>query len=198
VRIWLLFGALTACGGKPATTAPPSNNAAPPEPVKAADADGPEDCAGEVESSKPGNHDRYAFEAPDGSYGFKTKAGAVAIAPRFKYAYEFKPTGIAAAVDSDASFVYIDTSGKVIARAYAFDNGPDYFQEGHARIVDDKKKVGFISERGVITIAPRFEEAASFCHGKASVRENGQELWIDKSGKPTTPPAESAVPAPQE
>jgi hypothetical protein len=168
----------------------------PPAPTAPVDADGPEDCASGVESSKPGNHDRYAFEAGDGSYGYKTKAGAVAIAPRFRYAYEFKPTGIAAAVEGDASFVYIDASGNVIARAYAFDNGPDYFQEGHARIVDEQKRVGFINERGVITIAPRFEEAASFCRGKAAVREGGKDLWIDKRGEPTTPPPADPAPPP--
>lgn len=161
------------------------------------DADGPENCEAFVESSKPGNHDRYAFEGPDGLYGYKTGKGQIAVAARLRYAYEFGRGGIAAAVDTDASFVFIDTAGKVIARAYAYDNGPDYFQEGHARIVDDKKKVGYINDRGVITISPRFDEALSFCHGKAEVYEAGKKRWIDKRGEPTTPPAEAAVPEAQ-
>ena len=187
---FFLVCALIACGGgKPA--GPPANVATAP--AAPADAEGPKDCSSSVESSKAGNHDRFAFEAADGLYGYKTAKGQVAIAPRFRYAYEFKVGGIAAAVDTDASFVFIDTSGKVIARAFAFDNGPDYFQEGLARIVDDAKKVGFINERGEVTIAPRFDEAASFCHGKASVREAGKELWIDKRGQVTTaPPPEPA------
>lgn len=158
--------------------------------MPAPDDDGPEDCTSSVESARAGNHDRYAFEGADGLYGYKTKSGAIAIAPRLRYAYEFKPGGIAAAVDHDSSFVFIDTSGNVIARAYAFDNGPDYFQEGHARIVDGSNKIGFINERGQITIAPRFDEAESFCGGKAAVREGDQRLYIDKRGQPTSPPAE--------
>lgn len=182
---------VAACGGKPATTTPA--NAEPPATVAPADADGPEDCSSSVESAKAGNHDRYAFESPDGLYGYKNGKGQVVIAPRLRYAYEFKPGGIAAAVDNDSSFVFIDTTGKVIARAYAYDNGPDYFQEGHARIVDDQKKIGFINDRGEITIAPRFDAAESFCGGKAAVREAGSQVYIDKRGQPTTPPA--AAPA---
>src|SRR5262245_41114998 len=173
---------LVACGGGATKREP-----APPEPPVAA---GPEECTSSVESAKAGNHDRFAFQDPDGLYGYKNKKGDVVIAPRLRYAYEFKPGGIAAAVDNDSSFVFIDTDGKVIARAFAFDNGPDYFQEGHARIVDDAKKVGFINERGEITIAPQFDEAESFCGGKAAVREAGKQLYIDKRGQPTTPPAE--------
>jgi hypothetical protein len=183
VRILLVL--LAACGGKPAAKVP-ANGSASPEPAM------PTECTSSVESAKAGNHDRFAFEAPDGTYGYKNAKGLVVIAPRLRYAYEFKPGGIAAAVDNDASFVFIDTTGKVIARAFAYDNGPDYFQEGYARIVDGGK-VGFIDEHGRIAIAPRFDEADSFCHGKASVHEGGKELWIDKQGAPTTaPPPEPA------
>ena len=191
MRPWVLC-LLVACGGsKPAST--PGNTKVPPTGTIAATGEGSEDCASSVESAKPGNADRFAFEGPDGLYGYKDGKGRVAIAPRLRYAYEFKPGGIAAAVDNDTSFVFIDTAGKVIARAYAFDNGPDYFQEGYARIVDANKKIGFIDERGKIAIAPRFEDAASFCHGKASVREAGKELWIDKRGEPTTAPPPEPV-----
>ena len=190
MRTWVLC-LLVACGGsKPANA--PANKKVPPG-TATASATGSEDCASSVESAKPGNADRFAFEGPDGLYGYKDGKGRIAIAPRLRYAYEFKPGGIAAAVDNDTSFVFIDTTGKVIARAYAFDNGPDYFQEGYARIVDANKKIGFIDERGKIAIAPRFEDAASFCHGKASVREAGKELWIDKRGEPTTAPPPEPV-----
>src|SRR5262245_16769521 len=179
---------LVACGGGATKREP-----APPEPPVAA---GPEECTSSVESAKAGNHDRFAFQDPDGLYGYKNGKGQVVIAPRLRYAYEFKPGGIAAAVDNDASFVFIDTTGKVVARAFAFDNGPDYFQEGQARIVDAGGKVGFIDENGHITVAPRYEAADSFCHGKAAVREAGKQLWIDKHGEPTTaPPPEPAAPS---
>lgn len=176
---------IAACGGG-ATTVP--SNTAPPSPAPASVDDGPEDCASTVEDSGPGNHDRFAFETNDGLWGYRDSKGKVVIAPRLRFAYQFKPGGIAAAVDGDSTFVFIDTSGKVIAKAYAFDNGPDYFQEGHARIVDDNKKIGFINDRGQITIAPRFDAAESFCGGKAKVREGGTELFIDKRGQPASPP----------
>ncbi len=183
----LVLCAIAACGGHRASV--PSNTSSTTAKTAAAADDGPEDCASTVEDAAPGNHDRFAFETNDGLYGYRDGKGKVVIAPRFRFAYEFKPGGIAAAVDSDATFVFIDASGKVIARAYAFDNGPDYFQEGHARIVGADKKVGFINDRGEITIAPRFDAADSFCGGKAQVRDGERQLFVDKRGEPTSPPA---------
>ena len=187
MRIFVLL-AVVACGGKPAVN--PTTSSTQPAELPA----GAQECTASVESAKAGHHDRYAFQGADELYGYKDSKGHVVIAPRLKYAYEFKEGGIAAAVDGDASFVFIDTSGKVIAHAFAYDNGPDYFQEGVARIVDDKGKVGFIDDKGTIAIAPRFDEADSFCHGKAAVREGGKQLWIDKHGEPTAapPPAPAA------
>jgi hypothetical protein len=181
VVVSLFVGA--ACGGKSST--PPVANAGSGASPEAAEST--EECAATVESAKAGNHDRYAFETNDGRYGYKNKRGDTVIAPTLRYAYEFKPGGIAAAVSDDGTFVFIDPNGKVIARAFAYDNGPDYFQEGYARIVDGGK-IGFIDDKGHIVIPPRFDEALGFCHGKAQVREAGKQLYIDKQGKPTTPP----------
>ena len=75
-------------------------------------------------------------------------------------------------------------SGKVLAKAFGFDNGPDYFQEGYARIVGPTGKVGFIDERGHIAITPQFDAASSFCHGKAEVTVGGKTSKIDPSGTP--------------
>lgn len=177
----LIACVLAACGSSSTPPVTPAN-AVPATPAAEVAADAPEDCASSIEDAKPGNHDRYAFETNDGSWGYRDSKGTIAIPPRLRFAYEFKPTGIAVAVDHDGTFVFIDTSGAVIARAYAFDNGPDYFQEGHARIVDARGKIGFIDENGRITIAPRFDEAASFCHGVAAVSEGGRRFTIDKQG----------------
>lgn len=184
----LLLCLFAACGGT-TSTAPAANVATEPASIPAVD-DGPEDCASSIEDAAPGNHDRIAFETPDGLYGYKNARGDVVIAPRFRFGYEFKPGGIAAAVEHDGTFVFIDPTGKVVAKAYAFDNGPDYFQEGHARIVDGRKQIGFINDRGEITIAPRFFEAESFCHGKAAVVEGGRTFYVDKRGNETAAPAE--------
>jgi hypothetical protein len=182
--------ALAACGGSRGNSEAPSNRAS--EASEAAPqlvTDARMDCIGRVEDSPPGNHDRFRFEDDDGTYGFKNRRGVVVIAPTFRFAYEFKPGGIAAIVDADATFAFIDPSGKVLARAFAFDNGPDYFQEGFARIVDGAGKIGFISDRGVIVagLRPRFTRAESFCNGMAQVVENGQEVFVDRTGAVVDP-----------
>ncbi len=179
---------LVACGSSTKPAAISSSAPAEASPLLVTDA--PMDCSGHTEDSKPGNHDRYAFEGADGRYGYKDRNGNVVITPTLRFGYEFKPGGIAAVVDANAEFAFIDTSGKRIARAYAFDNGPDYFQEGFARIVDEKKRIGFISDRGVIParLAPRFDKAESFCGGKAKVMERGNVYFVDRTGAQTEPP----------
>ncbi len=59
------------------------------------------------------------------------------------------------------------------------------------RIVDGRKQIGFINDRGEITIAPRYYEAESFCGGKAAVVEGGRRFYVDKRGNETTPPVPS-------
>jgi hypothetical protein len=77
----------------------------------------------------------------------------------------------------------------VLAQAYAFDNGPDYFQEGLARIVGADGRVGFIDRGGAIVIAPQFVGASGFCHGEATVHD-GQTQWtIDRAGAASGPRA---------
>ena len=188
MRCWLVV-VVVACSGS--AVQPPANiGVARPEIIGPA-TDAPEDCTSRVEDWKAGNHDRYAFEDPiRQAWGYRDGKGNVVIAPRFRHAYEFGPGGVAAVVDQVVLFAYIAPSGKLIAKAYSFDNGPDYFQEGFARIVDANKKIGFVSDRGTIVIAPRFDEAESFCRGKAFVKLGAEEYWIDKQGQKTTRPPE--------
>jgi WG repeat protein len=175
---------LAACGAKPA--APPSNaqhgSAQVATPAK-------QDCTARIEKWKPGNVDRFSFEDPlTHRYGYKDGKGAIVIAPSFVAVYEFAPAGMAAAVDGTSPFVFIDRTGKVVARAYSYDNGPDYFQEGLARIIDASKRIGYMTERGDIAIAPQFDTATSFCHGKAEVAIDFDKFYIDTAGHKTTPP----------
>lgn len=185
MRRWSVV--LVACGGS--TVVPPTNTAPVRPPVQPVIETGPEDCAARVEDWPPGNHDRYSFEDPlTQKRGFKDGKGNIVIAATFHHVYEFGPGGVSAAIDVVTPFVFIDVNGKRIAKAYASDNGPDYFQEGIARIVDDKKKVGFMTDRGEILSAPRYDDAGSFCHGKAEVQLGGETFWIDKRGNKTAPP----------
>ena len=172
---------LVACGGST------------PKTIAILPAEGDESCSSSIEDAKPGNADRFAFETDDGMHGYKNGTGEVVIPPTLRFAYEFRPTGIAAIVANDGHFAFIDASGKELARAYAFDNGPDYFQEGHARIVDSAGKIGFIAQSGRIAIAPVFERADGFCHGAAHVTRDGRTYYIDKHGVDRAAPDGSSV-----
>lgn len=148
-----------------------------------------EDCIPRTEDWPPGNHDRHLFEdSITNLKGYKNGAGEIVIAAKYAAAYEFGPGAIAAAVDGTTPFIFIDPNGQVIAQAYAVDNGPDYFQEGLARIVANTR-IGFMTDRGKLTIPPQFDRAESFCHGKAEVEIAGEKYTIDKQGNRMTSPA---------
>ncbi|HZO15042.1 MAG TPA: WG repeat-containing protein [Polyangiaceae bacterium] len=125
-------------------------------------------CEPEMFMDRPaGAHGLHAFEDASGQYGFRDGTGKVLIAPRFRFAYQFGAEGVAAVID-DGGPAFIDTTGRMLARAYIFDNGPDYFVAGRARIVKDGK-VGFIDRRGRIVVEPRYDYATSFCEARAAV-----------------------------
>jgi hypothetical protein len=185
---WVIL--VCACGGTTTPSGPHNvQRGGGGEPPKSASI---ESCEPSSSGHKPGNHDRYMFEDPaTGKYGFKNKAGTVVLPAIYPSVYEFSPFGVAGVVveGTGGPFQFIDPTGKTLARAYAFDNGPDYFQEGYARIIDDAKRVGYIDERGRVVIAPRYLSAAPFCRGKAEVEIDGGTHYIDKQGNKTTPPA---------
>jgi hypothetical protein len=136
-----------------------------------------------------GLHDRYLFrdEAAE-LVGYKDKAGAVVIPPVLHDGYAFTPGGLAAVIDGKTPFVFIDTTGKVVFKAFAYDNGPDYYQEGFARIVGPDGKIGFIGETsGRLEIPATLDKATPFCHGKAHVLVGGQEYDIDPRGQRIRP-----------
>jgi hypothetical protein len=116
----------------------------------------------------PGNHDRYGFQDDrDDRYGYRDAAGKVVIEPRFFFAYEFSPEGVAAVV-SEQGPLFIGPDGQVLAQAFLLDNGPDYFSEGRARIVRHGQ-VGFLDAFGKVVIEPRYDHARAFCHGRSLV-----------------------------
>lgn len=189
VGLLIGFSILTACQGK---SAPPPGASTHSDSAQTAHAVAGSDCASRIEDWAPGNYDRHTFEdSITNLTGYKNGAGEIVIAARFQAAYEFGPGGVAAAIDGSTPFVFIDPNGKVIAHAYGMDNGPDYFQEGVARIVANKK-IGFMTDHGAITVAPQFDRAGSFCHGKAEVERAGEKYYIDTRGIRTSAPAPPA------
>jgi hypothetical protein len=109
----------------------------------------------------------FAFESPEGLVGFKDAQGQVVIPAQLQMATSFFEQGLAAGV-LNGQGVFFNRTGRVIAQAFIYDNGPDYFSEGLARIVQGGK-IGFIDKTGVMVIAPQFDFATPFCAGHAKV-----------------------------
>lgn len=137
------------------------------------------------------------FEKND-LWGYRDERGKVVIEPRYAMAGKFSH-GIAAVV-SDGSWAYIDTTGRVIVRPFVFDNGPDYFREGLARYVADGK-MGFFDRSGRIVIRAGFDFAGRFSDSRAEVCQGCRKVaagehytieggrWgvIDRRGKLVVP-----------
>ncbi|MBV7483462.1 WG repeat-containing protein [Bordetella sp. BOR01] len=76
-----------------------------------------------------------------------------------------------ALVQDERGWVYIDRAGHSVLRPYLFDNGPDYFEEGLARFVQDGK-IGFHDEALNIVIPAKYEFAFPFQDGAAKTGSN--------------------------
>jgi hypothetical protein len=129
------------------------------------------------------------------SWGYKNNQGQITIQPRYQLATEFSKYGIASVID-DRGWGYIDRTGKILARPYIVDNGPDYFNERVSRFVADGK-IGFINQSGTKIIPAKFdfvmpfsEGLAAFCVGCRAVPdgeyhriEGGKWGYINKTGE---------------
>ena len=100
-------------------------------------------------------------------WGYKTEAGEIAIAAKYQAAMDFNDKGIATVID-DAGWAYINRQDELLVRPFIFDNGPDAFQEGLARFVENEK-YGFFDQSGKIIIAASYAFAEPFKEGKARV-----------------------------
>ncbi|HVK86479.1 MAG TPA: WG repeat-containing protein [Kofleriaceae bacterium] len=200
MRVVVVLSLLAACGAS-TTSAPPANvstaNAAPTS-VAPADGGAPPACEPWAPEWPDGQADRVAFQDPATElWGYKTKAGAIALPAQYEEAWSFWPGGFAAVhlpakdvTDPRHPFAFIDPVGKPIALAFLFDNGPDYYQEGFFRITAGGKH-GFMNDRGQIVIAPQYDTAWAFCHGKARVEQAGETFYIDKTGARTAAPPDA-------
>jgi hypothetical protein len=120
------------------------------------------------------------------------------IIPFGKYAESFTDTiyTFGSVYDTAKGFIGIDIHGAELFEIFAFDNGPDYVEDGMFRIVKDSL-IGYADELGNIVIEPQFECAWPFENGKAQVSKNCTEtiefemtkweseewFYIDKTGK---------------
>lgn len=76
---------------------------------------------------------------------------------------------------------FVDGNGKEVI-ALKYDNA-DSFGEGLAAVLINKK-IGFINKAGTEVIAPQFDEILTrFSQGKARVKKDGKEFYIDQTGK---------------
>lgn len=200
---WVLVLAVVACTRPNATTTttttrPASDGGVHPQPAPPSDDPGTS-CEPELPTQAPARPDRVSFEQ-DGKWGFRDAAGAVVIAARYVVVTEFNAEGTCGVVLEDGSAQFIDVEGRPVARAMVFDNGPDYFVQGRARVVDGNK-VGFIDRGGKLVVPPKYDAAGSFCDGLAPVcmgckevregehtrTEGGQWGFVDRSGAVVVP-----------
>ncbi len=99
------------------------------------------------------------------------------IIPFGKYSESFQDTiyTFGSVYDTARSgFFAIDLSGSELFEVFAFENGPDYIEEGTFRIVKDDK-IGYANEAGEIIIEPQYTCAFPFQDGKAKVALNCTE-----------------------
>ena len=76
-------------------------------------------------------------------------------------------------------YLYADGKKKSLSTSYEFHE----YSEGYARIKDNRSgKWGYIDQKGVIRINPKFESAADFKAGHAVVSLGGKTYSINKAG----------------
>jgi hypothetical protein len=146
----------------------------------------------------PGEPAPVRFETDAGDYGYRNAAGEVVIPAEYGLATEF--TDEVAAVCGMDGCAFIDRTGKPLAQPFLYDNYPDEFVEGRARIIDGPiatATFGFIASSGEIVVAPTWSFVGRFSGGYAAVcagcvRETLDELhryvggkwgYIDRAGE---------------
>ena len=134
----------------------------------------------------------------DPVFGFRDKkTRRVLIAPRYDIVeFGFNRHGVAIVLSWSKGYVYIDKTGKELAIAAIFDNGPYPFWEGLAQIQKDGK-LGFVDATGKVVIEPVWDGAGRMCSARARVCQGcklerhmyrgGTFGYIDASGKIVVP-----------
>lgn len=74
-------------------------------------------------------------------------------------------------IQDKEGWLYVDRDNQPILRPYIFDNGPDYFEEGFARFVDNGK-MGFHDQALNIIIPAKYDFVYPFENGTAQAGVN--------------------------
>ncbi len=141
---------------------------------------------------------------PDGksipsAYGYINRDGKVVIEPQFMPAGPFPDDGKGLAVGGlNRHWVYFDQTGKIIIRvSMEGKDRADPFRDGLLRCKEGFYW-GYKDPSGNWAIPAKFDDAADFKDGLASVQHEGKWLWIDTSGKSVNPPTRERLGKPSE
>lgn len=156
----------------------------------------------------------YFMDPKDSLIGVKDDKGRIVIPPKGAPILYFEPgdpitDSLINLFDVDATDTgtaisfgsMYNRKGQFLYRPLAYDNGPDYFEEGLARCVQ-KGKVGFVNEQGKVAIRPQWDWVSPFNYGYAfacngcywdrsrdaehppmAYKENAKTFYINREGK---------------
>lgn len=113
-------------------------------------------------------------------WGFKTISGQIAIKPKYEHVLGTDTLYDFAFVTLNYKWVAINKQDSIILTPYIFDNGPDYFENGLFRFVENNK-IGFANSKGRKIIPAQFDFASPFSEGLAAFSVGGKmEKWDEE------------------
>ena len=121
------------------------------------------DC---VYAPKPNKEHPYGEICPQGDCGEIVNHDFLRLKKNHFERLSFSKKGLSWILIDNKVF-YVSKDGKTM-RTHFYDNGPDYFEEGLARTILNKK-FGYMDESLKIIIKPRYDFGFPFCNGYAIV-----------------------------
>ncbi len=116
----------------------------------------------------------------DGKWGYIDKTGNYAIQPKFEYAFNFNPNGIALIIYNNR-YGYIDTSGNFLFEPRF--NLARAFDENNSARVYINGKWGVINTSGKLIIEPKYDQVWPFSpEGLTAMEVDGKYGFIDENG----------------
>lgn len=123
-----------------------------------------------IYASKPTKDNPYNEIYPQGNCGEILNEDVLKLKKSHFERLSFSEDGLASIIIPEprpGKAFYVSRNGKVI-RTHYYDNGPDYFEEGRARMISNNK-YGYINKDLEIIIIPEFDFAFPFKKGHAIV-----------------------------